>query len=173
MKKYLKYILPSFIFLFLAAQAQAICPICIIGVGAGLGLARWLKIDDLVTSLWLGAFIMAIALWTIDWLEKKKIRFIGRKILVLVAYYGLTAVSLWPFPQYTHIGHPYHTFWGIDKIVLGITIGSIIFLLAVITHEELKKKHGGKSYFPLQRVVFPIATLIVLSVIFYYLTLTK
>lgn len=170
MKKYLKFLVPSVLFLLLATKAQAVCPICIVGVGAGLGLSRWLGIDDIVVSLWLGAMLMAISLWTINWLEKKKIRFKGRKILVLVIYYGLTAVSLWPFPQYTHIGHPLHSLWGIDKIILGMIIGSIVFLAAVLVHEKLKKSHGDKSYFPLQRVVIPIATLIVFSIIFYFLT---
>ena len=170
MKKYLKFIVPSVLFLLFATKAQAICPICIVGVGAGLGLARWLKIDDLVTSLWLGALLLAISLWTIGWLNKKKIKFIGRKILVIVCYYGLTAVSLWPFPQYTHIGHPYHSFWGIDKIIFGIIIGSIFFGLAVLAHERLKKANNNKSYFPLQRVAIPIGVLIILSIIFYFLT---
>ena len=170
MKKYLRFLIPCVLFLLLAGQAQAVCPICIVGVGAGLGLARWLKIDDMVASLWLGAFILAIALWTIEWLDKKKIKFKGRKILVIVGYYALTAVSIWPFPQYTHIGHPLHSLWGIDKIVLGIIIGSIFFALALLTHEQLKRNNNNKSYFPLQRVVIPIGTLLILSIIFYFLT---
>ena len=170
MKKYLKFIFPSVLFLLLAGKAQAVCPVCIVGVGAGLGLSRWLQIDDTVASLWLGAMIMAISLWTINWLEKKKIKFKGRKILVLIAYYGLTAVSLWPFPQYTHIGYPLHSLWGIDKIVLGMIIGSIVFLAAVLGHEKLKKHHGDKSYFPLQRVAMPIAILLIFSIIFYFIT---
>ncbi len=170
MKKYLKFLVPSVFFLLLATKAQAVCPICIIGVGAGLGLARWLKIDDVVASLWLGALLLAISLWTISWLDKKKIKFVGRKILVLVCYYGLTAVSLWPFPQYTHIGHPLHSLWGIDKIILGIIIGSIGFGLAELIHDKLKKANNNKSYFPLQRVVIPIGALVLLSIIFYLLT---
>lgn len=170
MKRYLKYLVPSVIFLLIASKAQAVCPICIVGVGAGLGFSRWIGIDDVVASLWLGAMIMAISLWTINWLDKKKIKFKGRKILVLVIYYGLTAVSLWPFPQYTHIGHPVHSLWGVDKIILGIIIGSVFFLAAVVAHEKIKKNHGGKSYFPLQRVAIPIGTLIILSIIFYFIT---
>jgi hypothetical protein len=170
MKKYLKFFVPPVLFLLLATKVQAVCPICIFGVGAGLGLSRWLKIDDLVTSLWLGAMLVALSLWTINWLSKKKIKFKGRKILIFAAYYGLTALSLWPFPQYTHIGYPNHALWGIDKIILGIVIGSIFFGLAVLAHDKLKQANNNKSYFPLQRVVIPIATLLILSIIFYFIT---
>lgn len=170
MKKYLKFIFPSVLFLLLAGKAQAVCPVCIVGVGAGLGFSRWLGIDDIVASLWLGAMLVGLSLWTISWLDKKKIKFKGRKILIFVAYYGLTAVSLWPFPQYTNIGHPGHSLWGIDKLVLGIVIGSIVFAAAVLGHEKLKKHHGDKSYFPLQRVIVPIAVLVIFSLIFYFLT---
>jgi len=57
---------------FWAQKAAAICPVCTVTVGAGIGLSRWLGIDDSITGLWLGAFLLSISLWTIDWLDRKK-----------------------------------------------------------------------------------------------------
>lgn len=170
MKKILSAFMLTVLGLGLAFKAQAVCPICIVGVGAGLGLSRYLGIDDIITSLWLGGLLVALSLWTISWLNKKNIRFRGRKIIVFVAYYGLTAVSLWPFPQYTHIGHPYHMLWGVDKIVLGIIIGTIFFALGDISYLALKKRNNNRAHFPFQKVLMPIAPLIILSFIFYFIT---
>ena len=53
------------------ANAQAVCPICVVAIGAGLGLSRWLGVDDLVSSVWIGAFLLTLVIWTIHWLKKK------------------------------------------------------------------------------------------------------
>jgi hypothetical protein len=34
----------------------------------------------------------------------------------------------------------------------------------------LKQKNGGKAHFPFEKVVLPVAPLIILSVIFYFVT---
>lgn len=161
----------SFCGLLLSGPAQAVvCPICIIGVGTGLGLSRYIGIDDSIAALWLGGLLMAVTMWTINWFNKKNIRFHGRKILIFIVYYGLTALSLWPFPQYTHFGHPLHTLWGIDKLILGIAMGSIFFFLGILSYNFLKNKNHGRAHFPLQKVVMSILPLIILSFIFYFIT---
>jgi len=48
------------------------CPICTVTVIAGLGISRLLGIDDLITSLWIGAFILSFSFVTVDWLKKRK-----------------------------------------------------------------------------------------------------
>ena len=60
--------------------------------------------------------------------------------------------------------------WGIDKLLLGIIFGSVFFLLAVFANDFLKKKNGGKVFFPFQKVVVPIVMLGILSGVFYFLT---
>ncbi|MEK7482384.1 MAG: hypothetical protein AAB620_01160, partial [Patescibacteria group bacterium] len=165
-------------FLFLGAvfaglsaspMAQAICPVCTIAVAGGVGLSRWLGIDDSITGLWVGGLIVSMIIWTIAWLSKKNIRFFGRKIIVVLAYY--VAVVL---PLYLKgiIGDPSNTFCGcgIDKLIVGIASGSIGFAIGAILYHYLKKKNQGKAYFPFQKVVLPIAPLIILTVVFYFLT---
>lgn len=151
---------------FLSQKALAVCPVCTIAVGAGLGLSRWFGIDDVITSLWIGGITVSLIIWTIDWLDKKEIIFSSRNLIVIASYYLLIFAPLY-FSKI--IGHPYNTFWGLDKIILGSFLGSVFFFLGVWSYNLIKKKRG-KAYFPFQKVVMPIAPLIILSIIFYFLT---
>ena len=148
-------------------SAFAICPLCTVAVGAGLGLAEWLGIDDTISGLWIGGLIVSLITWTIYWLDKKDIHFKGRKILITLLYYVVLVVPLYPL---AHIGHPLHTLWGVDKLLLGIILGSVFFFLGYISYLGLKKAHGGHADFPFQKIVMPVAPLIVLSIIFYFIT---
>jgi len=108
--------------LFFASAAQAVCPVCTIGVVAGLGLARWLKIDDTITGLWIGGATVMLIMWTFVFLDKKNIKFPGRNIITIIAYYALV---FWPLRSLELIGHEQHTIWGMDKLIFSIVLGSI------------------------------------------------
>ena len=174
MKKLLLFLGAIFAGLLVSPVTQAICPVCTIAVAGGVGLSRWLGIDDSITGLWVGGLIVSMIIWTIAWLSKKNIRFFGRKIIVVLAYY--IAVVL---PLYLKgiIGHPDNSFCGcgkeeliMDKLIVGIASGSVGFIIGAILYHYLKKKNQGKAYFPFQKVVLPIAPLIILTVVFYFLT---
>lgn len=150
-----------------AKSVSAVCPVCTMAVGAGVGFSRWLGIDDVIAGLWIGALTVSMIMWTINWLDKKNIHFKGRKIMIIVGYYLLMIVPLYGMDI---MGHPFNTFWGMDKILLGVIFGSILFFLSSFWYEELKRKNGGHSYFPFQKVAMPLASLAIASVIFYFLT---
>lgn len=152
------------IFSFIASTAKAVCPVCIVAVGSGVGLCRWLGIDDTISGLWIGAMIVALILWTINWLNKKNYNFKFRNLLVWVAYYFLT---IWPLYSFDIMGHPLNKVWGVDKILFGILAGSLVFLFSVFLNGHLKKKNNGKVYFPYQKVVIPVVLLLIFSLIFY------
>src|SRR3972149_8560098 len=78
----------------LPSAAYAMCPVCTVAVAAGIGLSRWLGVDDTITGLWIGGLIVALIWWTINWLNKKNIRFKGRKILVVIGYLVLIILPL-------------------------------------------------------------------------------
>jgi len=154
--------------LFLGARpAAAFCPVCTIAVGAGLGLSRWLGIDDAVSGVWVGGLTMSFVAWTINWFNKKNIKFKGRKIITFLAYY---AFVVGPLVWTGVIGHPFNKLWGVDKLVLGIVFGSIIFLSAGFFYNFLKKKNNGRAHFPLEKVALPVGSLFILSLIFYFIT---
>ncbi len=162
-----KYITIYFLSLFLfAKKTLAVCPVCTVAVGAGLGLSRWLGIDDTITGLWVGGFIVSISLWTLNFFKKRQITFWGKKIITPLFYYLITLLPLY----YNDItGHPLNILWGVDKFILGVGIGSIFFYFGGMLYEYFKKKNGH-AHFPFEKVVMPIVPLIILSIIFYYLT---
>lgn len=150
-----------------ATSVFAVCPFCTFAVGAGIGLAQYFGIDDTITGMWIGGFIVSLISWTISWLDKKNIYFYGRKILVTVIYYCIIIV---PFYIYRIMGHELNKLWGMDKILLGVIIGSIVFFIGATSYQILKERNNNHAYFPFQKVVMPILPLIILSIIFYYLT---
>jgi len=156
--------LVGFILLTIPAKALAMCPVCTIAVGAGLGLSRWFGIDDTVSGIWIGGLMVSLIFWTMDWLNTKKIHFKFQTILVVLGYFVLIVVPL------MFLSHPDNTLWGIDKIMLGVSVGSIGFLIAGQTYQYLKKKNNNQAHFPFEKVVLPVSTLILLSIIFYLLT---
>ena len=165
MKKIL-LILFGFI-LFSAKSVFAICPVCTIAVAGGVGLSRWLGIDDTVTGLWVGALIVSSIAWTINWMNKKNYRFKGRKILITAGYFFIIIVPLY---WKGIMGHVYNKIWGIDKLLFGIIVGSIVFIASVLWYENLKKKNNSKAYFPYQKVAMPVGFLALFSFLFYLIT---
>lgn len=153
-----------------AGTAKAICPLCVVAIGAGLGLSRWLGVDDVVSSIWIGALLVALILWTLVEMDKKKWRFPLDTVIISLAYYLLTFVPLY----YAGIvGHPLNKIFGIDKIVFGTAVGTVFFLLSHWLHLYLKKKNNGKSFFPYQKVVLPVTILLLTSLAFYLLLIYK
>lgn len=167
MKSKLFFLFLAFFSLIIAAPAQAVCPVCTIAVGAGVGLSRWLGIDDAITGLWIGGLTVSLIMWTIDWFKRKNIHLKGIELITAVGYYVLIIVPLF----WTGIfGHPLNVLWGVDKLLLGIILGSIFFCAGALLYNYLKKKNNNKAHFPFEKVVMPVSPLIILSIIFYFIT---
>jgi hypothetical protein len=147
--------------------AAAFCPVCTVAVAGGLGLSRWLGIDDTVSGVWLGALMVALTVWTKDWLVKKNVKIKGLLIITGAAYY-LMVVG--PMYYYDVIGHPFNVMWGMDKLLLGVIAGSIFFILFHQLYQYLKKRNNGHAHFPFEKVALPLSPLIAWSIIFYWLT---
>lgn len=148
-------------------QAHAVCPVCTVAVAAGLGISRWIGIDDSVTGVWIGGLILSSGLWLADWIEKKSWKLQYPKLLSVL----LMALFVIP-PLYISkmIGLPGNTLWGIDKVLLGTIIGTIIFLLGVSIDKWLRTTNNGKVYIYYQKVITPVLLLTVSSFILYLIT---
>ncbi len=159
------FILFYFVFVF---KSLAVCPLCVVFVGSGLGFSRYLGIDDTITGLWLGGLILALVMWTENFLAKKNIKFKGRTFLNLLFYYF---IILWPIYYFNFLSHQKIKILNffVDKILFGIIIGSFIFYFAISWYEYLKMKNNNKPYFPFQKVIMPVVFLLVVSLIFYFL----
>ena len=152
-------------FLFFIPKAYAVCPVCTIAIGAGVGLSRWLGVDDSITGLWIGAIILSSAFWTNNYLIKRKWNFIGSLLLSIIFYYAIVLI-----PLYTKdiIGHPFNKLCGIDKLLFGIVLGSILFLFSFWLDSYIKKSNHNKVRFYYQKVVIPIIILVITSIILYF-----
>jgi len=148
--------------LFKVSTVKAVCPICVVAVGAGLGLSKWLGVDDAVSSIWIGALLAATSLWTLIWLQKKNWNFKFDKIVIFLSYYLLTLVPLY---YAGIIGHPLNTIISIDKIIFGVTIGTVVVILINWWYLHLKQKNNGRAHFPYEKVIMPVVFLLLISII--------
>lgn len=165
---YLGLILPGFLW---AGRASAqVCPVCVVAIGAGLGFSRWFGIDDIVSSVWIGAMLMALILWTVVWLKKKKWNFPEDGIVIAISYMALTYIPLY----YAGIvGNPKNQIWGLDKIIFGSLAGTVAFFIGHWINLYLKKKNDGKAMFPFQKVLLPVAALFLTSILLYLLLIWR
>jgi len=141
------------------------CPVCTIAVGAGLGLSRFLGVDDLVSGVWIGGLLVSLIGMTILWLNKKNLKNNPLRLAVVFLYYFLT---IGPLYWGKVVGASCNHIWGLDKIVWGIIIGSVVFLISYASHLWLKKKNQNKVFFPFQKVVIPVIFLVIASFILYF-----
>lgn len=156
-----------FSFSFFANSVSAVCPVCVVAVSTCVGLSRYLGVDDTISGVWIGGLIFSMVTWTVSWLNAKNIRFIGRKALIFFSFYGL---SIGPLYYTKFIGQATNKLWGMDKLMLGIFFGTVVFVSSFFVNAKLKEKNDGKVFFPFQKVVVPVVMLGILSGIFYFLT---
>ena len=142
-------------------SASAVCPICTAAVGLGLEGARRSGVDDLITGLWAGGFIMVLIFWTVKILVKKKVENWIWYAIAPLAWFGvLGAMYMLPSMSYGET-----TFLGVDRFLAGSIMGIVIFYVFEKWNAKLRRQNGGKSYFPFQKVVLPFGSLLVTSLI--------
>ena len=156
--------------LFFATPVKAVCPLCTVAVGAGVGLSRSLGIDDTIVGVWIGGLLISSSLWLADWIQKKKFaKKVSGWVWVLASLLLMYAFALIPMKITGLIGIPNNTLFGIDKVLLGVVLGSIMFFLGSKLHTFLKEKNKGKVFFPYQKVVIPVASLLIATIILYFI----
>ncbi len=138
------------------------CPVCTVTVVAGLWISRALGIDDLITSIWIGGFILSFSFITIDWIAKKwpKFKINSWRLAIFAGMYILALAPLYKTPT-------------ISRILVGTFVGSVVFLIGVWAdkYQRLKFK---KIFFAYQKVVFPVFSLTITSaILLWLLELTK
>ncbi|HUW22147.1 MAG TPA: hypothetical protein VMW41_05805 [Candidatus Bathyarchaeia archaeon] len=139
----------------------ATCPVCMIAVGGGLAMAKMLGVDDLVAAIWIGALVTVSALWLAQ--KFHKIKLPKPEISWTLIFYLLTVATLYLQGK---IGHPSCQLWGLDKILFGLTLGTILIFLGNLLDRWLRSKNQGKVFFPFQKVAIPLAMVVSTSLIF-------
>jgi len=156
------------------APVSAVCPVCTVAVAGGLGLSRYLGVDDTISGIWIGGLILSSSLWLIDLLSnkdyfkylKKPRVILFAKYLIIVLMYLLIFV---PLAWKDIIGHPFNTFWGVDKLIVGTIVGTLVFLTGMWTDKKVRRIKG-RQLINYQKVVFPIALLTISSIMFWIMT---
>lgn len=152
-------------------RAHAVCPVCTVAVLGGLGLAEYLHIDDAISGVWIGALTVSMIMWTINWLNGRKIKFIGRKPLVFFGYWAMILIPLYEYlKKHGTLGHVYHQLWGVDKLFLGVAVGAVLFFAGAKAYIYVKDKNNGKAHFPFEKIAFVLVPLALMSLVFYFVT---
>ena len=169
----MKKILSPMLFAAIVAMAimpvaMAVCPVCTVAVGAGLEGMRLLGVDDVITGIWAGALTLSLFMWTAGWLKKRGVTNVWLQIVVpFVVYYGLLA-AVYALPG---VEFGAATLWGIDKFLLGIIVGTIAFYVGARWYAKIKRDNGGHAKFAFQKVVVPLSMLVVVTVVFWLITM--
>lgn len=158
---------------------SAHCPLCTAGAVGGIGIARYLGVDDSIVGLFLGAFIISTALWFNKWILKKGRNFPLQETILVVASFLLLVIPLYTAGVITDFemvkSMPEHHsmlgmgIYGIDKLFLGIIVGSIFVWMSFTLSDKIKEKRGNVLW-PYQGLSFMGIILIFLSLIFWIIT---
>jgi hypothetical protein len=145
--------------MFLVKTVYAQCPVCIVTVGGGMFLAQKLGVDDFLVSLWISGLNTAISFWLAP---KIKNRILGSPIVFSLLMLGFT---LFYFVSTNQTGYPTNKILGLDKIIFGQSLGLLIMFLGIFIDRHSRKLNDGKILFPYQKVIFPVGTLIVFTLL--------
>lgn len=140
----------------------ATCPVCLVAIGSGLAIAEKLGIDDLIVAIWIGALTTSTAVFLAD--KFRRLKLPKPEVSWTVIFYLLTIGVL---KLQGKINNPYCKIWGVCKIWLGLTLGTIVFWLGILLDRLLRSKNNGKAFFPFQKVILPVVTVLLTSLIFY------
>lgn len=141
--------------------AYAQCPVCIVTVGGGLFIAKKLGIDDLLTALWISGLNVAISFWFVSFIKKPK--FLKNPLLWTAIMLGSTYAYLAMTQQ---MYHKNNTFMYIDKVLVGLIMGTVVWLLGIGIDRLIRKYNNGKVLFFYQKVIVPLGLLLLTSGIF-------
>jgi len=146
--------------MFLIKTVYAQCPVCIVTVGGGMLLAQQLHIDAFLIALWISGLDTAISFWLAS---KFKNKFLKNPLILSIIMLGFT---LFYFVSTNQTGVVSNKILGLDKIIFGQILGLFIWLLGIFIDRKSRKLNGDKILFPYQKVVFPISTLLIFTLVF-------
>jgi len=141
-----------------------VCPVCTIAVAAGIGVLEAWGVNPILIGIWFGALIVSSIMWMIDYLNRKKIHFLFRKILIIICFYAIFIIPLY----YIKMGGKVVMS---NALLLGVIVGTFVFILSVLAHNHLKKVNEGKVMMFWQKVIVPLVFLIVASIIAHFVIL--
>ena len=162
MKNFLILLLTLYPKLILANPA---CTVCTFALGASLGIARKLGLQDSVVGLWAGALLTILGYWTIKFFDKHNWNFYGRDKIII--FLSVSMIGFIYLGDITYIPSVIWYIFFMDPILFSSILGMLIFIYSQKFYQWMKKKNNGHAHFPFEKVVLPVALLLIMSI---YLT---
>ena len=147
--------------LLLLPQRAFACPLCSLAVMSGLGLSRYLMVDDVISGIWAGGFLLSLLAWGLQRFGRS--RWLLRLLLILDTFL-LYALIIIPLLSSQIIGHPLNQIFGMDKFIFGTLLGAFVFVLAWICHLGIRKRYGV-NLIPYQNTLLSLLVLISTSLV--------
>ena len=148
------------------ALANPACAVCTVAIGASLSIARKMGVKDEVVGVWTGAMLAILGYWLMRWFDKKGWRFAHRDGVLMIlslASVGFVYIGELSYNPILFLGFLY-----IDSFLFATLVGAIGFIGGMKFYEWMKARNGGHAHFPFEKVVVPVLTVFVLSVLFHY-----
>jgi len=139
-----------------------------VATGFFLGIFRWLGVDDTIIGLWIGAFIFSVAVLFANFLIRKKIKIPFQLFFVTLSFY-LAMIAILLFTNSINPLNQYNSVFGINKIIFGMILGTLILLTVPKLNEFIKKQNEEKVFFSHQKVAVAVGLLLIVSLAFYFL----
>ena len=157
-KAFEKIFLIGFLSSLIIPSAYAHCPVCTAAVGTGVIVTRFYGVDDLIVGLWIGAFIASTALWFGKKIKEGKTTSLEDAILIILAL----LITVNGFYLGGLMGHS--MMFGIDRLLLGMILGSVLLPASIYLSKEIKKIKG-KVILPYQTILVTLSILTTLSIL--------
>ncbi|MEM5830550.1 MAG: hypothetical protein QXL82_03530 [Candidatus Aenigmatarchaeota archaeon] len=139
----------------------AICPPLFVG---GSILAKQFGLSDVIIGLWFGSLLMTLYIILIRFLDRKKIRFPFRKIVLFFAFFFLTYYPMYALNYINYVPQ----YWIFDAFLFGNVLGILAILASEMLDKYLRKMNKGKVFVPFQSAIIPTAIIIILTLILYF-----
>ena len=164
------FIISFFVLLFtfyilFVPTTLAQCPVCVVTVGGGMLIAQKLGVDDVLAGIWISALNTAISFWMANGMKSKALRpkFLHNPWLFSLIMFLFTLAYF----QFTdQIGVATNKLLGMDKIILGQTVGLLAMFVGNFIYGFTKYRNDNKALFPYSKVVFPFGTVLLITLFF-------
>ncbi len=148
------------------------CPLCTAATTGLVVATRWFGVDDLIVGNFIGAAIISSAMWFDRILKNKKRKeYLKFQSSIIILSSILLTILTFYFAGILGNEFEHYLLFGVDKILIGFLIGSIVTLFSFYFNNWLRNHNGGKSYFPFQVIIITLIFLFLTSYLFYLLGL--
>lgn len=148
------------------------CPLCTIGAGALAIFAMSIGVSSAIIGIFIGAFALALGLWTGNVIKRQYIPF--QKTIIAMLIYLSTIIPLMSlakdyYPVYVSIFGKYgsllHNTYIINLFILGAVLGAMAVFVAKPLSKWISNINGGKLLVRYQGPILSFILLVIVSII--------